>query len=180
MSSRLAERVILVDELGVPTGTAEKLAAHRHPGLLHLAFSVFVHDGQGRILLQQRAAHKHHFRSLWSNTCCSHPRPGESAAEAGRRRLLEEMGIDVDLEVVGRFTYRAEDAESGLVEHEVDDVLTGVYIGEPNPNADEVSAWRWAAIEQIERDLADQPDKYTPWLFPALKVLSTSPNSRLV
>lgn len=174
MSSGLAERVILVDESGLPTGTAEKLEAHQPPGLLHLAFSVFAYDEQGRVLLQRRAAHKHHFRSRWSNTCCSHPRPGELAIDAGRRRLAEEMGIELDLRVVGRFTYRAEDPESGLIEHEVDDVLTGVYIGEPHPNADEVSAWRWAEIEQIENDLVDRPDDYTPWLLPALRLLRTS------
>ncbi|MEX0667090.1 MAG: isopentenyl-diphosphate Delta-isomerase [Acidimicrobiia bacterium] len=167
------EHVILVDESGAPTGTAEKLVAHESPGLLHLAFSVFVYDGEGRVLLQRRAAQKHHFRNRWSNTCCSHPSPGEAAVEAGQRRLMEEMGIDLDLRVVGRFTYRAEDPESGLVEHEVDDVLTGAYIGEPRPNPNEVSAWRWADIGLIEADLADQPDEYTPWLLPALQVLRT-------
>ena len=165
------EQVILVDESGVPTGTAGKLEAHRLPGLLHLAFSVFVRDDEGRLLLQRRAADKHHFRGLWSNTCCSHPRPGESTVEAGRRRLKEEMGIQVDLTVVGRFTYRADDPESGLVEHEVDDVLSGTYAGEPVPDPAEVSEWRWAEVEVLRRDLDDRPGEYTPWLAPALRVL---------
>ena len=165
------EQVILVDESGVPTGTAEKLEAHRPPGLLHLAFSVFVNDGEGRLLLQRRASNKHHFRNLWSNTCCSHPRPGESTVEAGRRRLREEMGIQVDLSIVGRFTYRADDPESGLVEHEVDDVLSGTYMGEPVPDPAEVSEWRWADVEVLQRDLADRPGEYSPWLAPALRVL---------
>jgi isopentenyl-diphosphate delta-isomerase len=168
------EQVILVDESGAPTGSAEKISAHQPPGHLHLAFSVFVFDERGRVLLQRRAVHKHHFRSRWSNTCCGHPRFGEAVAEAGRRRLHEEMGIDLDLEVVGRFTYRAEDPESGLVEHEIDDVLRGFYLGEPDPNPDEVSAWRWAEVEDIETDLADQPDEYTPWLLPALRVLKSA------
>ena len=165
------EQVILVDELGVPTGTAEKLRAHRPPGLLHLAFSVFVYDEEGRLLLQRRAFDKHHFRNLWSNTCCSHPRPGESTVEGGARRLREEMGIQVDLSVVGRFTYRAEDPESGLVEHEVDDVLSGTYAGDPIPDPREVSEWRWAEVDVLQRDLVDRPGEYSPWLGPALRVL---------
>ena len=165
------EHVILVDESGAPTGTAEKLEAHRPPGMLHLAFSVFVTDEEGRLLLQRRAPQKHHFRSLWSNTCCSHPRPGESTVEAGRRRLREEMGIQVDLAVVGRFTYRADDPESGLVEHEVDAVLSGMYVGEPVPDPAEVSEWRWVEVEVLQRDLTDRPGQYSPWLAPALRVL---------
>jgi isopentenyl-diphosphate Delta-isomerase len=167
----VVERVTLVDPSGAVTGTAGKLEAHRPPGLLHLAFSVFVQDAEGRVLLQQRAQSKHHFRGLWSNTCCSHPRPGESAAEAGERRLKEEMGIDVGLRVVGRFTYRAEDPASGLVEHEVDDVLAGLHTGDPAPDPSEVSAWRWATVAQVEREVAEQPDSLTPWLLPALRVL---------
>lgn len=164
------ELVILVDETDEPLGTEEKLAAHQPPGQLHRALSVFLFDPSGRLLLQQRAPAKHHFRERWSNTCCTHPRPGENVLEAGRRRLHEEMGVSVDLASAGTFTYKAVDVESGLVEHEVDHVLVGRFEGEPDPEAAEVQSWEWIDLAALRRSLINHPERYTPWLSPALEL----------
>lgn len=158
------DQVILVDTDAVPIGTAEKLEAHRSPGLLHLALSVFLFDDQGRLLLQRRSPDKYHFRGLWSNTCCSHPRPGEAPVPAGRRRLREEMGIDAELRALGTFRYRAEDPGTGMVETEIDHVLIGGYEGDPDPDAAEVSQWRWVDLDDLAIDLVQRPGAYTPWL----------------
>src|SRR5690606_12816732 len=141
------ERVILVNTADVPIGTAGKLEAHER-GALHRAFSVFVVNSRGEILLQRRAAEKYHGGGLWSNSCCGHPRPGEATGEAARRRLGEEMGVDSTLERVFSFTYRAEMA-SGLTEHEIDHVYIGSLEEDPRPDPAEVEAWRWAAPDQI-------------------------------
>jgi isopentenyl-diphosphate delta-isomerase len=170
----MPESVVLLDADGNETGRMEKLEAHRGDGHLHRAFSVFLIDGDGRILLQQRAATKHHFRSLWSNSCCSHPRPGEEVTAAGARRLREELGIDLDaaaLTDVGSFVYRAEDAGSGLVEHEWDHVLVGRHDGDPAPAPDEVDDWRWIDRAALDAELARDPDAFTPWFALALAVL---------
>ena len=162
------DRVVLVGEDASPIGTADKLEAHRAPGLLHLAISVFIFDDQERLLLQQRSPGKYHFGGRWSNTCCTHPKPGEEAADAARRRLWEEMGIDADLRLAGIFSYRAEDPVSGLVENEVDHVLVGEHQGDPDANPDEVSGWRWVTLEDLATDLDRSPSAYTPWLVPGL------------
>ena len=138
--------------------------------MLHLAISVFLLDEEGRLLLQRRSPDKYHFARLWSNTCCSHPRPGERVASAGRRRLEEEMGIEADLRTVGTFRYRAEDPATGMVENEVDTVLVGQYQGDPDPDPDEVSQWRWVDLDGLAVDLAQRPGAYTPWLQQALEV----------
>jgi isopentenyl-diphosphate delta-isomerase len=164
------DQVVLVDTDAVPIGTAEKLEAHRSPGMLHLAISVFLFDDQGRLLLQRRSPDKYHFRGLWSNSCCSHPRPGEAALPAGRRRLREEMGIEAELRAVGKFRYRAEDPDTGMVETEIDHVLIGRYEGDPEPDLAEVSQWRWVDLDDLAVDLARLPGAYTPWLPQALAV----------
>ncbi len=156
------ERVILVDEGDQPCGSEEKLAAHT-AGLLHRAFSVFVVDSRKRVLLQRRSAEKYHSSLLWSNTCCGHPRPTETVEAAARRRLNEEMGFVCDLNEVFSFTYRA-DLVEGLVEHEIDHVLVGSFDGVPQPNRDEVDSWCWADVEELERDLQDNPGRYSAWL----------------
>ena len=160
------ERVVLVDERDVEIGTEEKLAAHRE-GRLHRAFSVFVFDRNGRLLLQRRAAGKYHSAGLWSNTCCGHPRPGEATPEAARRRLQEEMGFDCPLEPVFAFVYRAE-LDHGLLEHELDQVFTGRFDGPPRPDPAEVSEWRPVHVAELSRDLAQNPDRYSVWLPQAL------------
>lgn len=166
------ELVVLVDEHDREIGTASKLQAHR-AGELHRAVSVFLFDTEGRLLLQQRAQGKYHSAGRWANTCCSHPRPGESAVNAARRRLLEEMGVDCALEPVGVFTYRA-DVGDGLVEHEVDHLFTACFSGEPTPNADEVERFRWAHPGDIEQEIREDPTRFAPWLAPALFALTAA------
>lgn len=162
------ELVVLVDAAGTPIGAAEKLSAHQPPGRLHAAFSVFLFDPDGRVLLQRRADAKHHFAGRWSNACCSHPRPGEELLAAGRRRLGEELGLDAALTAAGRFTYRAADPVSGLVEHELDHVLVGVTEDDPSPDPDEVGDWARVDLLSLHSRLGREPDRFTPWLAPAL------------
>jgi isopentenyl-diphosphate delta-isomerase len=164
-----AERVILVDADDREVGSAEKLDAHAR-GLLHRALSVFLFDAAGRVLLQRRAATKYHSGDRWSNTCCSHPRPGEATADAATRRLREEMGVTAVLEHALVFTYRAE-FEDGLVEHEVDHVFTGRFDGAPTPNSAEVGAWAWRDVDELEREIAAHPARFAPWLPLALERL---------
>ena len=116
-------------------------------------------------MLQKRAASKYHFGGLWTNTCCSHPRLGESPEEAGRRRLMEEMGIEASLERVTSFIYKATDDTTGLTEHELDHVLVGRFGGVPELNPEEASDWRWASADEIESELSSSPERFTPW-FP--------------
>lgn len=165
------ERVILVDEQDRVLGSAEKLAAHRDGGQLHRAFSVFLFDDAGRMLLQRRAAAKYHFPLLWTNACCSHPRPDEQVIEAARRRVREELGVEVTLQAVFAFLYSAEDASSGLIEREYDHVLVGRLRGVPRPRPDEVAALEWRDPAQLLEDLRQRPERYTPWLRIALPEL---------
>jgi isopentenyl-diphosphate Delta-isomerase len=159
------EEVILVDESDNAIGTCEKLLAHQDGGKLHRAFSVFIFHPDGRLMLQQRAKTKYHFGGLWTNTCCSHPHTGEVTLAAAIRRLQEEMGFVVDLTEKTVFTYKALDPQTGLTEHEIDHVFVGVFSGEPTLNLDEVAAWRWVKITDLEMDLLENPHVYTPW-FP--------------
>jgi isopentenyl-diphosphate delta-isomerase len=161
------EHVILVDVADRPVGIAPKLVVHRD-GRLHRAFSVFVFDLRGRLLLQQRAFEKYHSGGLWSNTCCGHPRPGEATAAAAARRLREEMGFDCALQPAGAIVYRAEIAE-GLWEHEYDHLFTGAYQGDPRPDPLEVVDWRWMEIEDVLQELQDRPAAFTAWFEPALR-----------
>jgi isopentenyl-diphosphate delta-isomerase len=152
--------VVLVDEHDRETGTAPKLAAHR-AGSLHRAFSVLVFDRRGRVLLQRRARGKYHSGGLWSNTCCGHPRPGESPAAGAGRRLAEEMGFASELCPVGAFTYQARLGE--LMEHEYDHVLVGRFDGEPRPDPSEVEEWRWVDPAEVTAELAAAPERFTAW-----------------
>jgi isopentenyl-diphosphate delta-isomerase len=155
------ERVILVDGNDRPVGSAGKLAAHRQ-SLLHRAVSVFVFDRAGRVLLQKRADAKYHSGGLWSNTCCSHPRPGEMSATAARRRLLEEMGIDTQVEFAFSLLYQVE-LSNGLVEHEFDHVFFACYDGVVTPDAAEVCDWRYVDPQRVSRELAGEPGRFTAW-----------------
>jgi len=155
------EQVILVTPEDTVIGTMPKMEAHEK-AVLHRAFSVFVLNDKGETLLQQRAAHKYHSPLLWTNTCCSHQRIGETNIEAGRRRLGEEMGFDTELKELFSFIYKAP-FDNGLTEHELDHVLLGDFNGEPKINPDEVASWKWMALEEIKDDLEKHPEVYTAW-----------------
>ncbi|MEJ2502558.1 MAG: isopentenyl-diphosphate Delta-isomerase [Gemmatimonadota bacterium] len=157
----MTDRVVLVDWLDRPMGTEEKLAAHRD-GRLHRALSVLVVNDAGELLLQRRADTKYHSAGLWSNTCCSHPRPDEAVEDAAHRRLQEEMGFDCDLDPAFAFVYRAELGD-GLIEHEYDHVFLGRWNGSPTPDPDEASDWRWTAPEALRDEIARHPGRFTYW-----------------
>ena len=157
------DEVVLVDESDRPVGSAPKLAAHQNGGRLHRAFSIFIFNSAGQMLLQRRAPGKYHFGGLWTNACCSHPRAGPSLADSARARLRHEFGFDVPLEELFSFVYRAEDPVSGLTEHEFDHVFVGRFDGEPAPNPDEIDSWRWIDPSELLRDVERHPDRYTPW-----------------
>lgn len=161
-----AEQVVLVDSQGVEIGTAEKMHAHRY-AQLHRAFSVFVFNSAGEMLLQRRAPGKYHSPGRWSNACCGHPRPGEDPLDGARRRLGEEMGLDCALTEALRFTYHA-DVGSDLVEHEYDHVFRGFSDAVPAPDATEADAWCWLAVEEVLNSLESQPDRYTAWFAIAI------------
>ena len=153
--------VILVDEQDRELGTCEKLSAHQK-GILHRAFSVFIFNRNGDLLLQQRAMSKYHCPGLWTNTCCSHPRPGETIDEAAHRRLREEMGFDCDLTNVFSFVYKIP-VPPDLIEHEVDHVLVGEYNGKVVPVPEEVTDVKWVKMRALQNDIALHPALYTPW-----------------
>ncbi len=157
----LREEVVLVDTEDNETGIAEKLDAHRE-GRLHRAFSVMVWDTRGRLLLQRRQIDKYHSGGLWTNTCCGHPRPGETSAEAASRRLNEEMHIICPLTAIGTFTYRAE-LDAGLIEHEFVHVFHGVYEGVVAPNPVECDGYSWSSPDVIRRQIAAVPQCFTAW-----------------
>lgn len=156
------EKVVLVDENDKRIGTEEKIKAHKQ-GKLHRAFSVFVFNSKGELLLQQRAKGKYHSGGLWTNTCCSHPRPAEPIDEAAHRRLMEEMGMECKLKEVGSFIYRAA-FENGLIENEFDHVFIGRCDNEPEPDADEVGDYKWINMGDLVEDVETEPEKFTPWL----------------
>ncbi|MFQ5541525.1 MAG: isopentenyl-diphosphate Delta-isomerase [Candidatus Binatia bacterium] len=156
------EKVILVDEDGHEIGSMEKIKAHRE-GRLHRAFSIYVFNSEGKLLLQKRAKKKYHSGGLWTNTCCSHPRPQESIEKAAQRRLQEEMGFDCDLRESFSFTYKVK-LDNDLFEHEHDHVFIGEFDGEPVPNPEEVEDWKWIGLEELQKDVRERPDRYTYWL----------------
>lgn len=167
-----SERVILVDANDNEIGTEEKLLAHRL-GRLHRAFSVLIFNSQGKLLLQKRAEDKYHCGGLWSNTCCSHPRSGESLKDAAHRRLKEEMGMDsenCELKEVFSFRYCV-DFANGLTENELDHVFVGISNKIPIPNRKEVSEFKWVNLDELKADILANPTHYTPWLGLILKSL---------
>lgn len=161
-STDLQEYVILVNERDEALGTMEKLEAHRK-GALHRAFSIFLFDGEGRLLMQQRAANKYHSALLWTNTCCSHPRSGESLEMAAKRRLEEEMGIDADVRHRFSFIYKATFG-NGLQEHELDHVFLGRTNHTPAPDPDEVYDWRFVEMAALQLEMERSPEQFTAWL----------------
>ena len=157
----MIQKVILVDELDRAVGTEEKIKAHEK-GLLHRAFSVFVINNQDELLLQKRASNKYHSPGLWTNTCCSHPAPGEDLQLSAEKRLLEEMGFSCPLTWIFKLTYKVS-FENGLTEHELDHVFFGRFNDNPMPNPHEVEDWRWENIDSLKRDLIKNPHRYTYW-----------------
>ena len=155
------EKVILVNELDEQIGLMPKLEAHEK-AILHRAFSVFVLNNKNEVMLQQRAHQKYHSPLLWTNTCCSHQREGETNIQAGNRRLHEEMGFRTELKELFHFIYKAP-FDNGLTEHELDHVMIGYYDGEPQINTDEVEDWKWMKIEDIQSDMLSNPESYTVW-----------------
>ncbi|MBF0695097.1 MAG: isopentenyl-diphosphate Delta-isomerase [Flavobacterium sp.] len=155
------ENVILVTENDEPIGLMPKMEAHEKAAL-HRAFSVFILNDKNQVMLQQRAGDKYHSPLLWTNTCCSHQREGESNIEAGNRRLYEEMGIKTELKELFSFIYKAP-FENGLTEHELDHVMIGYHNEEPSINTSEVESWKWVDIDQIKLDMEVNPDVYTVW-----------------
>ncbi len=166
----LPVEVILVNEKDEPVGTMEKMEAHRK-ARLHRAFSVFVFNSKGEMLLQQRAAGKYHSGQLWTNACCSHPQPGEPVERAAIRRLKEELGFSVEVNKAFEFIYKA-DFDNGLTENEFDHVFTGVYDGQINPDPKEVMDYQWLSLGRIREEIQVMPEKYTAWFiiaFPELE-----------
>lgn len=155
------EEVILVNSDDQALGTMEKMEAHRQ-GLLHRAFSVFVFNDNNELMLQQRALDKYHSGGLWTNTCCSHPRSGESIMDAGKRRLQEEMGFVTDLTHLYSFIYKAR-LDNELTEHELDHVLIGKFDDAPKLNMDEAASWKFISMDDLKKDIELNPDNYTIW-----------------
>jgi isopentenyl-diphosphate delta-isomerase len=164
---REAHLVELVDADGIPVGSTTVKEAHQAPGRLHRAFSVFLRDPDGRVLLQQRAGTKSRFPLRWGNTCCGHPQPGEDVAMAAARRLVEEIGVGgIELFQVGVYSYYAEDPGTGRVEYEYDHVLLGdLPTGRKLlPDPAEVADLRWVSVPELRAAIAANPRSYAPWL----------------
>ena len=163
------EYVVLVNKNNQPLGTMEKMEAHER-GELHRAFSVFVFNSEGQMMLQRRADEKYHSPGLWTNTVCSHPRTGEKITMAAHRRMKEEMGFDCELEEAFSFIYKA-DVGDGLIEHEFDQVFIGTCDKKPTPNPDEVGDWKYIWTGELYADIENNPDNYTVWFKIAIKQL---------
>jgi len=155
------EQVVLVNEKDEKIGLMPKQEAHEK-GLLHRAFSVFIFNNKNELMLQQRALHKYHSPGLWTNTCCSHQRDGETSVDAGKRRLFEEMGFTTHLKETTSFIYKAP-FDNGLTEHELDHILIGHFEGIPQINHEEVAAWKWMDLEEVKSDIQNNPEIYTAW-----------------
>jgi len=170
----LEEKVILVSEDDQQLGLMGKMEAHKK-AVLHRAFSIFVFNKKGELLLQQRALDKYHSPGLWTNTCCSHQRDGESNIEAGHRRIQEEMGFHCELKELFWFIYKAA-FDNGLTEHELDHVMIGSYEDDPIINPEEVASFKWMPLEDVKKDMEEQPGLYTEWF----KIIFNEYDQRLV
>ncbi len=170
----MEEKVILVSEDDQQLGLMGKMEAHKK-AVLHRAFSIFVFNKKGELLLQQRALDKYHSPGLWTNTCCSHQRDGESNIEAGHRRIQEEMGFYCELKELFWFVYKAA-FDNGLTEHELDHVMIGSYEDDPIINPEEVASFKWMPLEDVKKDMKDQPELYTEWF----KIIFNEYDQRLV
>ena len=155
------EQVLLVDENDQEIGIMEKMQAHRE-GLLHRAFSVLIFNSKNELLLQKRAVKKYHSGGLWTNTCCSHPRPEEQIVTAANRRLKEEMGIQAELNPLFHFIYKTE-LDNDMIEHELDHVLIGTSDSLPNLNPEEAEDYRFISLAELNKEIKAFPDNFTVW-----------------
>jgi isopentenyl-diphosphate delta-isomerase len=160
--------VVLVDEKDQEVGREEKIKAHLGEGKLHRAFSVFVFNNKGELLIQKRAKEKMLWGEYWSNTCCSHPAPNEDLLTAGKRRLFEELGFSCELEEVGSFVYSAKFKDIGS-ENEFCYVLKGIYNGEVNPSPEEVEEMKWISLDDLKKEVEKTPEKFTPWFIQEIR-----------
>src|SRR5215204_5615135 len=163
------DKVILVNEHDDLVGIMDKMEAHRQ-GLLHRAFSIFIFNRKGEMLLQQRAFGKYHSAGLWTNACCSHPMPGEKIKDAAQRRLMEELGFETPIIKIFDFTYKAS-FDNGLTEHEFDHVFLGMYSGNIDPNPAEVQGYCYKSMDEIRNSMEEHPELYTAWFHIALPLL---------
>ena len=164
------DEIILVDEDDNEVGVLEKMEAHRQ-GKLHRAFSILVFNSSGELMLQKRARTKYHSGDLWTNTCCSHPKPGEKMLDAVRRQLLHEMGIEIDPKFAFKFKYRAV-LNNDLIENEFDYVFTGVYDGVPKLNPAEAEDWRFEEMHTLKQWMKNNPDQFTVWFRNIIDLLT--------
>ena len=167
----MKEMIILVDNNDVEIGTIEKMEAHVK-GMLHRAFSVFIFNSKGEMLLQRRALQKYHSGGLWTNACCSHPNVGETLEEAVHRRLIHEMGFDCEVKEIKTFLYHAK-LDKDLEEHELDHIFVGYYDKDPIINKDEVEQWKWVSVEELNKELITNPEKFTYWFRVAMGEILT-------
>jgi isopentenyl-diphosphate delta-isomerase len=156
------DKVILVNSSGRKIGISDKMQVHVN-GQLHRAFSIFIFNEEGKMLLQKRASSKYHFANLWTNACCSHPRPGEKIITAAKRRLKEELGITTPLKIVGQIRYSFVDGESQLTENEFDFILKGQFNSEIIFNPEEVAEVNWILPTQLLKEVSTYPQNFTPW-----------------
>lgn len=163
----MPEKIILIDEKDNVIGSEKKLAVHQN-GLRHRAFSIYIFNRQGQMLIQQRAFDKYHSGGLWSNSCCSHQRENEELENAIHRRLEEELGFDCKLEEAFAYSYRVE-FENGLIENELDHVFFGEYNGKVKPNRREVTDWKWIDLNHLEKKIRENPGQYSYWFKKSLK-----------
>lgn len=170
------QMLVLVDEKNQPLGVMEKMEVHQK-ALLHRAFSVFIFNSKGEMLLQRRAIKKYHSGGLWTNACCSHPYLDETPVQAAQRRMQEELGFVTDLEPAFDFIYKAQ-LDNDLTEHEYDHVLIGVFDGKIEPNEDEVGDYRYLAMDELKASVAERPLLYTEWFKIALPLLETHFNEK--
>ncbi len=158
-----SEALILVDDNDAEIGVCSKQACHAGDGLLHRAFSAFLFNPKGELLLQQRSEHKPLWPGYWANSCCSHPREGETIEAAARRRVSEELGLDCDMEFLYKFKYHARFGDVGS-EHEYCSVFAGFSTGQPSAHPEEIADLRWIAPAQLTAEIAASPERFTPWL----------------
>lgn len=170
------EYVLLVNKNDQPLGTMEKITAHEK-GELHRAFSVFVFNNKGELLLQKRASEKYHSGGLWTNTVCSHPKAGEDVAASAKRRMVEEMGFECEISKAFTFIYKS-NVGDGLTEHEYDHVFFGFSDATPDPNPEEVEGWKYVDMNWLNKDVNENPDDYTVWFKIALKEVNQHIESR--